>query len=147
MAGRRTAGSSSEGTFKSISETECSVLLGVAVVGRLAFASSRGIQLIPLNYCYVDGAIYIQVDRTSILGELADGSDDVAFEADHHADLYQQAWSVLAKGSIAPVEDPAEVAELEAHRRLRPWALGERNLYLRLTPHTITGRKVVRFAP
>lgn len=134
------------GSFRSIPESECRELLSVGVIGRIAFNSATGIQLLPLNYVYLNGSVYFRVDASSVLGELADGADDVAFEVDYLESLVKQAWSVLAKGHIGAVTDSAELESLLGERRLEPWALGDRELYLRLEPASLTGRKVKRNA-
>ncbi|MEO6472079.1 MAG: pyridoxamine 5'-phosphate oxidase family protein [Aeromicrobium sp.] len=136
-----------EGKFTSIPESECRELLSVGIIGRIAFNSELGIQLLPLNYFYLAGRLYFRVDEQSALGPLAAGSDDVAFGVDYIDDLVRQAWSVLVKGSIGAVDNPDELKSLLGERRLEPWALGDRQLYLRLEPVTITGRKVKRQAP
>ncbi len=134
------------GLFGSISEDECRELLAVGVIGRVAFHSSAGLQLIPLNYFYSDGGIYLRVDANSVLAELENGSDEVAFEVDYHDDLIKRAWSIMVQGSISAVTDPEELEALHDQRRMQPWALGERTLYLRIEPVTITGRAVKRNA-
>lgn len=142
----KSADAAGTGTYVSIPESECRELLSVGVIGRVAFNSSDGIQLIPLNYFYLDGGVYFRVDAKSSLGELAKGSDDVAFEVDYHADLIKQAWSVMVKGHIGAVTEPDELSTLLDNRKLAPWAVGDRQLYLRLDPVTISGRKVKRNA-
>jgi hypothetical protein len=139
-------GSHAAGSFTSIPESECRQLLSLGVIGRIAFNSSTGIQLLPVNYLYLDGSVYFRVDASGVLGELADGADDVAFEVDYLEELVRQAWSVLVKGPIGAVSDPAELEPLLGQRRLEPWALGERQLYLRLNPTVVSGRKAKRNA-
>lgn len=138
--------SDSRGFFSTIAESECRDLLSSGTIGRIAFNSASGIQLLPLNYLYLDGAAYCRVDAGSVLGELADGSDDVAFEVDYVEELVKEAWSVLVTGSIRAVTEAEEMAKLLGQRKLEPWAIGDRQLYLRLEPVTITGRRVKRNA-
>jgi len=134
------------GSFVSIDESECRELLSVGVIGRIAFNGPSGIQLLPLNYFTFDENVYFRVDKSSELGTLAAGVDAVVFEVDHIEEQIKQAWSVVVKGSIHEVIDPTELESLRGQRRLEPWALGDRQLYLRLEPATITGRKVRRNA-
>lgn len=135
------------GSFTTIPESECRVLLSVGFIGRIAFNSPAGIQLVPVNYLYQGKSVYLRVSAESVFGILADGADDVAFQVDHLEQLFKQAWSVLVKGRIAAVTDPAELESLRGQRKLEPWALGDRQLYLRLDPVKVTGRKVKRNAP
>lgn len=138
--------SHSAGSFTSIPVSECRQLLSLGVIGRIAFNSATGIQLLPVNYLYLDGNVYFRVDASGVLGELAEGADDVAFEVDYLEELVRQAWSVLVKGPVGAVSDPVELEPLLGQRRLEPWALGDRQLYLRLKPTAISGRKVKRNA-
>ena len=138
--------SDSRGNFCTIAESVCRDLLTGGTIGRIAFNSAFGIQLLPLNYLYLDGAVYFRVDAESVLGELADGSDDVAFGVDYVEELVKEAWSVLVTGSIRAVTEAEEMAKLLGQRKLEPWAIGDRQLYLRLEPVTITGRRVKRNA-
>jgi nitroimidazol reductase NimA-like FMN-containing flavoprotein (pyridoxamine 5'-phosphate oxidase superfamily) len=134
------------GTLIALPESECRELLSIGLIGRIAFNNAGGIQLLPVNYFYLDGCVYFRVDAASELGGLADGADEVAFEVDYLDELVKQAWSVLAKGPIAAVTEATELESLLGERRLEPWALGDRQLYLRLEPATLTGRKVKRNA-
>lgn len=134
------------GLFTVLSESECRELLEIATVGRLAFNSAQGIELLPFNFLFLDGSVYVRTDRNGVIGDLAVGADHVAFQTDHHEDLYRQAWSVTVKGRIDEVTDVAELDDLATRPRLMPWAIGERTLFLRLTPTSFSGRKVVRYA-
>ena len=138
--------SDSTGFFSTIAASECRELLSGGTIGRIAFNSDVGIQLLPLNDLYLDGSIYCRVDAGSVLGELAGGSDDVAFGVDYVEELFKEAWSVLVTGTIGAVTEAAEMAKLRGQRKLEPWAIGDRQLYLRLEPVTITGRRVKRNA-
>lgn len=138
--------SDSTGFFNTIAESECRELLSSGTIGRIAFNSASGIQLLPLNYLYLDEVVYCRVDERSVLGELAEGSDNVAFGVDYVEELVKEAWSVLITGSIRAVTAAEEMAKLLNQRKLEPWAIGDRQLYLRLTPVTITGRRVKRNA-
>lgn len=140
-------GAAASGSFSAISEDECRTLLSVGIIGRVAFNSSAGIELIPLNYLYLNGAIYFRVDAASLLGELRHGTHEVAFEVDYHDDLIKQAWSVMVKGNVGAVTDPDELDTLRGKPDVDPWALGDRQLRLRLEPVVITGRKVKRNTP
>lgn len=136
----------SSGSFSAIAENECRELLSGGAIGRIAFNSTSGIQLLPINYLYLDGALYCRVDAESVLGELAKGSDDVAWGVDYVDELVKEAWSVLVKGSIRAVTEDEEMTKLRGQRKLEPWAVGDRQLYLCLEPVTITGRRVKRNA-
>lgn len=69
---------------------------------------------------------------------------EVAFEIDRIDYELHQGWSVVAVGQTELVEDPDEVAEIRRTWDLRPWAPGQRNLYLQLNWRELTGRRVRR---
>ena len=53
----------------------------------------------------------------------------------------QLVWSVLVKGTAALMEDDDPMVEAAA--ALRPWATAtERNIWMRIVPNEITGRRV-----
>lgn len=132
--------SAAENAMESMSREECeSFLAGVTTVGRLAFESSGGQQLLPVNFVFRQGRVYFATARDSVLAELGEGSDDVAFEIDHPGQMTQHGWSVLVKGRTAEVSaDEVDLGPRGPH----PWAPGEREVLIELTPAAITGRKL-----
>jgi hypothetical protein len=50
-------------------------------------------------------------------------------------------WSVMAKGTLRELTGPDEIAAIE-HRRLKPWTLTRRVMYLELEPSELTGRRI-----
>lgn len=130
------------GIFRELSAQECYALLGTTTVGRVAFVGIAGQQLLPINFQYVDEVVYFQTSPESVLAEMADGLDDVAFSVDYREELEQKGWSVVISGSTSLVEDESLVQEVRSVARLRPWAPGDRSMVIALTPHHISGRKV-----
>jgi hypothetical protein len=53
----------------------------------------------------------------------------------------RQGWSVLIQGPAHHVESEAE-RESAAQAGVEPWAPGERELFLRIVPHRVTGRRI-----
>jgi nitroimidazol reductase NimA-like FMN-containing flavoprotein (pyridoxamine 5'-phosphate oxidase superfamily) len=132
--------------LEELSTQECRELLGTTTVGRVGFASSTGQLIIPVNFSFLGRAVIFRTAATGPLAELASGTDDVAFEVDYHGTLSRRGWSVLLNGSAAVV-DPDEVltsTDDAAAQQVEPWAEGERELLIRLSPRTITGRRVSR---
>jgi nitroimidazol reductase NimA-like FMN-containing flavoprotein (pyridoxamine 5'-phosphate oxidase superfamily) len=83
-----------------MSPDDCVKFLGgTTTVGRLAFRSSAGQQLLPVNFVFRHERVYFTTSTDSILAELAEGCDDVAFEIDYPDRLMQHGWSVLVKGT------------------------------------------------
>ncbi|MDR7086369.1 nitroimidazol reductase NimA-like FMN-containing flavoprotein (pyridoxamine 5'-phosphate oxidase superfamily) [Aeromicrobium panaciterrae] len=125
-----------------LDEQECYQLLSTTTVGRVAFISHHGQQLLPLNFAMVDGVIYFRVNEEGVLSELADGLVDVAFEVDHHGTTTRDAWNVTVRGTTSRVHESAGLASTANLASLRPWAPGERALVVALTPELIDGRRV-----
>lgn len=123
-----------------MSTEDCKTFLTeTTTVGRVAFCSSRGQQLLPVNFVYRRDRVYFATSPASVLAELVDGCDDVAFEIDYPDRLMQHGWSVLVKGTAKAVS-PADV-DLSP-RAPRPWAPAGRDLLIELTPDQITGRRI-----
>jgi nitroimidazol reductase NimA-like FMN-containing flavoprotein (pyridoxamine 5'-phosphate oxidase superfamily) len=123
-----------------MSEEDCvTFLASTTTVGRLAFQSTRGQQLLPVNFVFRQGCVYFKTSPESVLAELAAGCPDVAFEIDYPDRMTQHGWSVMVTGKTRAV-DAADV-DLSP-RAPRPWATGERELLIELTPDQITGRRI-----
>lgn len=127
-----------------LSASECWRLIrGKPVaVGRIAITvlDDRPV-ILPVNY-HLDGeAVVIRTARGSLLARRAT-ERPVAFEVDEVDPAWQDGWSVLIQGTAHEVTD---IAHLERLRRLplRPWAPGERPVYLRIVPTLITGRRIL----
>jgi uncharacterized protein len=122
---------------------ECEALLRADVVGRIAFCDAVGPHVIPVNYSVVDDAIVV---RTAPYTALAVAAPEkvAAFEIDQFDHANQRGWSVLARGRAELVDDPEDVAAIEAGWSPRPWASGVRSMYLRLAWTELTGRRLGR---
>ncbi|MCD9198497.1 pyridoxamine 5'-phosphate oxidase family protein [Aeromicrobium wangtongii] len=129
-------------SFTALSEQECRDLLGTTTVGRVAFVNDEGQQLLPVNFAVRGHDIYFRTTADSVLAELGEGHDDVAFGADFHDDTYQRGWNVTVVGSSDRVDDPALISELLATARPRPWAPGERDVIIVIHERRIGGRRV-----
>ena len=93
-------------TLRPLTEADCMELLSTTTVGRVAFVDNEGVQLLPLNFAVIDDEIYFRTASDSTLHQLAEGSDDVAFEIDHHEAVSPVGWNVTVKGSTSRVSDP-----------------------------------------
>lgn len=122
---------------------ECLELLANEPVGRVAYCDLHGPVVLPVNHVLSGGAIWF---RTSPYSELARhlqhaGEEAaVAFEVDAYDGYTESGWSVLVEGTAtlpAPDERP------EPEERPRPWAEGSRDLYVRVRPRSITGRRLL----
>jgi nitroimidazol reductase NimA-like FMN-containing flavoprotein (pyridoxamine 5'-phosphate oxidase superfamily) len=124
-----------------MSVEECYTRLGQAVVGRVAFDSPEGLNILPVNYI-VDGRSVVV--RTAPYTLLADHkSGPIAFEVDDFEGDFKRGWSVLLVGHAWPMEDVDELIQLRSGRDLEPWAPGPRNLFINITPARVSGRRIL----
>ena len=129
-----------------LDEAESLRLIAPGGIGRIAYNSRFGPAVLPVNYKWHDGAIVFRTTRHSALDEdlqtgIAGGEYMVAFEIDDLDFPGRQGWSVLIQGPAHHVESGAERTAAMA-AGVEPWAGGERELFLRIVPHRITGRRI-----
>ena len=67
--------------FSAISPTRCTELLSSQSVGRVAWQSTHGLQILPVTYAYYEGTIIFRTSPNSVLSDLSDLSE-VVFEID-----------------------------------------------------------------
>lgn len=123
-----------------LSREECLRLLADAGVGRVAFNTASGPLIHPVNYMLDNDTIVIRTSPHARLAENAVGP--MAFEVDDLESTLGVGWSVLVVGTSAPVDETEESIRFRGSGRLQPWAPGQRNLFLRITPREITGRRI-----
>jgi nitroimidazol reductase NimA-like FMN-containing flavoprotein (pyridoxamine 5'-phosphate oxidase superfamily) len=125
--------------FSALSERQCRELLQGTNLGRIAWHTADGPQILPVTYaCHGDSLVF----RTSPYGPLSDlmQPTDVAFEVDELDQRRRSGWSVVVQGRAAAVAEPAEMVKLWTIDGLVPWAPGVRNVFVQVTPRRITGR-------
>ena len=102
--------------------------------------------MLPVNYKWHDGAVVFRTAQHSALDEdlqtgITGGDYLVAFEIDEIDLPGRQGWSVLIQGPAHHVEGETERASAE-QAGVEPWPAGERELFLRIVPHRVTGRRI-----
>ncbi|MFJ7779439.1 helix-turn-helix domain-containing protein [Streptomyces yangpuensis] len=122
-----------------LGETECRDLLGTHGVGRIAVVTPEGPVVLPVNYLMAGSDIAFRTSAVSVVGRSA--GTEAAFEIDHIDDVTASGWSVLAVGTLEGVTDPNALRHLNATARSSPWAGGDRDQWMRLTPARVTGRR------
>jgi nitroimidazol reductase NimA-like FMN-containing flavoprotein (pyridoxamine 5'-phosphate oxidase superfamily) len=131
--------------IEELDEDQCLSLISGGGIGRIAYASRFGPAVLPVNYVLRDGAV---VFRTAANGPVdedlrtgIDGADyKVAFEIDSIDLATQRGWSVLIQGPAHHVTSDEENVVREAG--VEPWAPGPREMFVRIVPSRITGRRV-----
>ena len=131
---------SSAGHLERLSQAECHQLLAPRGIGRIAFAAAPGVMVLPVNYAVAGGTIVIRTGGGSMIAGNADGP--VSFEADHFDLELGQGWSVLVRGEAHRVLQPGELRHLHEDFDLRPWPSGEHDLFIRIVPAQLTGRRI-----
>jgi len=119
---------------------KCEELLRASIVGRVAFNTAEGPEIIPVNYTTVGDAVVFRTTPYSRLGTHAAGP--LAFEIDHIDYDDHKGWSVLAIGVGELVENVGELAGEGAFWNPKPWATGARVLYVRMPWTRLTGRRI-----
>ena len=122
-----------------MSRTECLELLGSHQVGRVAYCDDLGPVVLPVNYAMDEETVLIQVSPHSTLARNL-RSGRASFELDDFDDFHQSGWSVLVRG-VALHADVADLPDTDS--RPVAWAEGQRTFHVRITPHDITGRRLL----
>jgi uncharacterized protein len=130
-------------SFQELSVARCQELLAGQTTGRVAWNAPDGPQVLPVSYALDVGDI---VFRTSPYGALSQlrVRTNVAFEIDDIDAEQGTGWSVVARGSAQAVVQARHLERLWSDDGRVPWAAGTRNLFIAITPRTLTGRIVRR---
>jgi nitroimidazol reductase NimA-like FMN-containing flavoprotein (pyridoxamine 5'-phosphate oxidase superfamily) len=128
-----------------LDEEESRRLISEGGIGRIAYNSRYGPAVLPVNFKWQNGAVVFRTARHSTLDEdlqtgIANAEYKVAFEIDDFDLAKREGWSVLIQGSAHHVTE----AEREAAEKagVVPWPRGERELFVRIRPDRITGRRI-----
>lgn len=126
--------------LREISKPECLELLASHRVGRVAYCDDLGPVVLPVNYALDRETILIRTSPHSTLaGHLR--SAPASFQIDDFDDFNQSGWSVLVRGDAAYV-DPSDLPADDSERP-QAWAEGQRSFHVRITPHDISGRRLL----
>ena len=127
-------------TFSGISPGRCTELLQTQTIGRVAWQSADGPEILPVTYTWHENSV---IFRTAADGPLADldRPTDVAFEIDEVDQVRRQGWSVVVRGQAQAVAEPERLMQLRTVADV-PWAGGRRNLFIQIAPTRVSGREV-----
>jgi len=128
------------GQWRELTKAECFELLAGEHVGRLAVVDDRGPVVFPVNYVLDRYTIVMRTGEGTKLDAAGRGSR-ACFEIDGSDAVTDSGWSVVVRGEVTEVTDPAELARLNG-LPLRPLAPGTGHRYVRLLPATLTGRRI-----
>ena len=119
---------------------ECRRLIAAGGIGRIAFGTTSGPVVLPVNFAVVAGTIVVRTGEGTTIGGHAD--EQVAFEVDHIDEALSQGWSVLVRGRAHRVTHPGELQIVRRDAAICPWPGGDRDVYVRISPDTISGRRI-----
>jgi transcriptional regulator with XRE-family HTH domain len=123
-----------------LTPAECRWLIAAGGIGRIAFSTATGPVVLPVNFAVVAGTIVIRTAEGTAVEGHAD--EQVAFEVDHIDEALSQGWSVLVRGKAHLVAHPAELQIVRRDAAIWPWPGGDRDVYVRIIPDIITGRRI-----
>jgi nitroimidazol reductase NimA-like FMN-containing flavoprotein (pyridoxamine 5'-phosphate oxidase superfamily) len=134
-----------------LDEAECLRLASLGGVGRIGYTSRFGPTVVPVNYALYEGTIVFRTGQHSPMGEdlrtgIEHAESKVAFEIDELSPATREGWSILIQGAAHPVDSEAERASV-MRSGVEPWAGGEKELFVRVVPTRITGRRIRRARP
>jgi len=122
-----------------LTEAECWERLDTRELARIAWTTSTGPQILPVNYVAHDGALWLRTTAHSSIAEQVDESQ-VAVEVDDLEPSSHVGWSVVLRGRAEAVYRDEDVpAEVKA---LRSWASGVRPLWVQVKAEVMTGKRL-----
>ena len=136
----------SDSVVAELDEAECLRLVAGQEVGRIAYNGRFGPMVLPVNYRLFEGSIVFRTAEGSAMDEdlttgIADAEYLIAFEIDELYPARREGWTVLIHGSAHHVTDEDERTSV-ARTGVTPWAGGARDLYMRIRPTHIAGRRI-----
>jgi nitroimidazol reductase NimA-like FMN-containing flavoprotein (pyridoxamine 5'-phosphate oxidase superfamily) len=119
----------------------CLALIERVTVGRIAWSEGDGtVTILPVNFV-MDGEALVFTTAPGAKLDAVRGGRPLTFEADDLEPALRTAWSVLITGQAEIVTDPDEVERLR-ELPLNPWIRSPKDLFVRLTPRQISGRRL-----
>ena len=129
------------GRIQELTKSECFELLASGNFGRVAVIDDYGPVVFPVSFVLDRHTVVFRTEPGTKLHAAGRGSR-VCFEVDGTDAAGRSGWSVIVRGEIIEVTDPAELARLRA-LPLRVQAPGARGHYVRILPAVLTGRRIV----
>lgn len=125
-----------------IHHPECEALLRDRHFGRLGVIVHDHPEIFPMNYTMDGSHIAFRIDRGTKLASLRQ-SHIATWEIDGIDEEERCGWSVMAVGPVQEIHDEPTLDRLD-HLGLDTWIIGESVHWMRLSPHRLSGRRIVR---
>jgi nitroimidazol reductase NimA-like FMN-containing flavoprotein (pyridoxamine 5'-phosphate oxidase superfamily) len=127
---------------------DCFGLMDTCEIGRIGYSGRYGPLVLPVNYRVHDAAVVFRTGADGPLVEdlytgIRDADYRVCFEIDQIDQVDRSGWSVIIQGAAHLVEDEAERDAL-MRIGLEPWPGGSRDVFVRIAPRVISGRRITR---
>jgi nitroimidazol reductase NimA-like FMN-containing flavoprotein (pyridoxamine 5'-phosphate oxidase superfamily) len=131
--------------IEELDQDQCLNLISPGGIGRIAYTGRFGPAVLPVNYTLQGGTVVFRTAEHGPLDEdlrtgIADADYKVAFEIDDIDPAARQGWSVLIQGPAHHVTGDEEEAVRQTG--VESWAPGDRELFVRIVPSRVTGRRV-----
>ena len=128
--------------LETLSIEQCYELLAGGRVGRLVYQDDLGPLAVPINYAMNGRDVVFRVGGGA--KRAATQQPLLAFEVDDVDAEEHSGWSVIVRGPGTEIElDHVPALLREMHGTFpTPWAQGVHNVWIRIVPETITGRRL-----
>ncbi len=123
-----------------LTSADCRSLIAPGGIGRIAFCTVSGPVVLPVNFTVVSGSIVVRTNPGTLIE--AHGDERAAFEVDHVDEVLRQGWSVLVLGQAHRVLQAGELRHVREEATILPWPGGDRDVYVRIVPDQISGRRL-----
>jgi hypothetical protein len=119
---------------------ECWRLLAATPVGRVGVIVDSGPEIYPVNHAVDGRSIVFRTDSGNKLAGI-DRTPAVCYQVDGVDTADETGWSVLVKGRARELVDTEDLRRA-ATLRLRLWAIGDKEHWVRIEPAEVTGRRI-----
>lgn len=128
--------------LEALDPDKCVRRLSGGGVGRVVFVNDSGPAALPVSFALLDGDVVFRTDEEgSIARAVGSGPATVSFEVDQTDEALREGWSVLMHGEARRIQDEDELSQAR-NLGIEPWSGRELDLYLRITPTAVSGRRI-----
>jgi nitroimidazol reductase NimA-like FMN-containing flavoprotein (pyridoxamine 5'-phosphate oxidase superfamily) len=132
----------SAASSRSLTDAECVERLFGASVGRVAFVTPRGLQVIPVSVRATGTSLMLDTTPQSSLSQLAEMGSEVTLEVDETLTSSGEAWSVLMRGPIVKLDPQGRRRREAMSQQVEAWPGEACTQALEFTPRSYSGRLV-----
>lgn len=126
---------------RELTAEECQTHLEHATQGRVAWSADGLVHILPISCAVHAGRVTFRTSPYGVLAAL-EHTSEVAFEVDQIDLATGTGWSVVVQSRAQAVVMSEDLLDLWARPDLVPWAPGTRNVFISITPHHLSGRRV-----